>query len=309
MIRRHPSLPRPGFTLIELLVVIAIIAVLIGLLVPAVQKVREAANRMSCSNNLKQIGLAFHNFHDTNGYLPPTRLGFARPSWCVVILPFLEQDALYKLWDPNLNYWEVPAVARQTPVKTYFCPSRRAPGVLSIQEAWYRPAAENPPGAVGDYAACQGTWNNGNWSGQNATGAIIRAGNNNSLILGTSLTRMSSITDGTSNTFLVGEKHVPLGRFGRASYADSSTYNGTQSLYSCRLAGLEDPLALGPTDESLSASGDPRDYNARKFGSWHPGVTGFVFCDGSVHYLRNTIDTTTLARLALRADGQVVQLP
>src|SRR3954452_24152221 len=102
----QPSQPRrPGFTLIELLVVIAITAILIALLVPAVQKVREAANRSTCQNHLKQIGLAAHNYHDANGYLVPAWLGDNAKDpdgwapWPVLVLPYVEQDALFKLWD------------------------------------------------------------------------------------------------------------------------------------------------------------------------------------------------------------------
>jgi prepilin-type processing-associated H-X9-DG protein len=169
----------------------------------------------------------------------------------------------------------------------------------------------------------RGTPNNPNaqnWFNTNSNGAIIIASPTPApatnpppaanVVIPTfrSNTGLAAITDGTSNTFMVGEKHVPTGMFGRAKVGDGPLYSGAWTCFAGRIAGIEDPLALGPTD--ITPSGGIVDgIFARKFGSYHAGVCQFVFCDGSVRAIRNSIDTANLRRLAVRNDGQVINVP
>jgi prepilin-type N-terminal cleavage/methylation domain-containing protein len=282
----------PAFTLIELLVVIAIIGVLIALLLPAVQKVREAANRTQCANNLKQIGLACHNYHNSHNQIPYSRYK-GRDTWAALLLPFLEQDNLRNLWVPGMTYFRQSDPARLTPVKVYFCPSRRSSGT-SISGDVPDSGGAHVPGALGDYAA---TINDlGYWDYPWPTGGLEEA--NGAFISRWSASdpsrNFASVTDGLSNTIFFGDKHVRLNQFGVAagSSGDGSIYNGERGSAS-RAAHVG--LALSPT---ASDQGN--------FGSYHTGICQFAFGDGSVHALANSTPLSTLKLLVNIRDGQTI---
>jgi type II secretory pathway pseudopilin PulG len=313
--------------LIELLVVIAIIAVLIGLLLPAVQKVREAAARTQCANNLKQIGLALHNYHDVYKVLPPSRLGAdttapGYASWMVLILPFVEQGNLYNQWDLTQTYYMQQPAARTTSVKLFYCPSRRSPPQLSTQydvPSNGVPDTNMYPGALGDYAGNGGKFVDAIVDRPQCGGALCYSPSpqvvNGKLVSSPGQISLTTITDGTSNTLMVGEKHVPLVYFGYSGpvpgisgkpNGDGAIYNGDYPRNFIRIGGPGNgvatfPLGQGPTDTSGP-------YHCR-FGSYHPGVCQFAAADGHVLTLSNSIDMTTLGLLCTISDGQVVQTP
>jgi prepilin-type N-terminal cleavage/methylation domain-containing protein/prepilin-type processing-associated H-X9-DG protein len=293
--------PRPAFTLIELLVVIAIIAILIALLVPAVQKVREAAARTQCQNNLKQLALGMLNFHDTYKVLPYCRTGGHEQdnTWAVILLPFIEQGPLYTQWfsTPIANL-DGPPIVSALPTITindlrftktirtnsaplnnlvpiYFCPARRSPQVCTA------PMGSNLAGACSDYAVVGGdnTLNTGAFHINDGYGIGIR---------------LLEITDGTSSTMLIGDKHLRPTDIGNGTY-DGCVYSATPSGESFRQAGSAHPLALTIYDPQNG-----------QFGSWHTGVVMFAFCDGHVDALTTSVAGTTLGFLATRHGGEII---
>jgi prepilin-type N-terminal cleavage/methylation domain-containing protein/prepilin-type processing-associated H-X9-DG protein len=304
--RSTTSGQKSGFTLIELLVVIAIIAILIGLLTPAVQQVREAAARSQCANNLHQIGLAVHNYHDVHKKLPPAALGGdGEVSWAVLLLPYIEQESLYRQWDLTLRYtyYRTPASVVGAQISTYYCPSRRSAPQFSVSGDTLAPWG-GYPGALGDYAG-----NGGNstavWDDpRNGDGVLLYAdttfGPNNTVASWRSMTSFQSVTDGLSNTLLIGEKHVLHTLIGQQAGGDNSIYNGDDIHTIIRVAGRQTP---GPIDRPFAASPTDSYRPDERFGSFHPGGCQFALCDGSVRFIQNAIDIDILTRLAVRNDG------
>lgn len=305
---RTTSLYRKGFTLVELLVVIAIIAILIALLIPAVQKVREAANLATCNNNLKQIGIAIHNYHDVQKAMPPSRVGPQHATWFVVILPYLEQSSLFAQWDLTQPYYMQTVAVQQAQVPQYYCPSRRLP-MLSTQfevSSTGLPDTLEHPGALGDYACNGGQFFNSIVDNPACRGAMCYADSqvngSGQLTRSVSQTSIGSILDGTSNTFLVGEKHAPRTKWGQggASWGDGSIYNGNFPRNFSRIAGGTSSFNLGQGPDDLAGPWHC------KFGSFHPGICQFLFADGHVTSLSNSTDYLVLQGLAVRNDGQGV---
>jgi prepilin-type N-terminal cleavage/methylation domain-containing protein/prepilin-type processing-associated H-X9-DG protein len=304
---------RVGFTLIELLVVIAIIGVLIFLLLPAIQKVREAARRISCQNNLKQMGLGVLNFESSQGGLPPSRTTQGSPlyngyqhSWSAALLPYIEQTASFNLYHYDRD-WNFPdnQQAIQTYLKLFNCPSTpeqpRVDTTISAQPS------------CGDYHAVNAIkW----FVGVNCFGYTMNLNTDpdDPRLVGAMrkdrLTRVAEITDGTSNTILVAEDAgrptfynsyrdvVPPIPGKEGGWADP---NGAFSIDGSNPDGRNDDMgAIIPGPCPINCSNNSEVY------SFHPSGANVGFADGSVHFLSSSIDLCTLAALVTRQGGEVV---
>jgi prepilin-type N-terminal cleavage/methylation domain-containing protein len=286
-----------GFTLIELLVVIAIIGVLVGLLLPAVQQAREAARRISCTNHLKQMGLAVALHADAQKHFPSGRKT-RDPydvSWAFRLLPFLEQTQIFNARNPDTTVpcWDSSnATAFRTPVDTFYCPSRRSPAADRNFDNNNQPpvAAGIGVAAGGDYSACGGTYFN---YATPSTGGPDpkRAG----VIHTFSEVRPAQITDGLSTTMIIGDRHIPPAIAG-AGVMEHYNQGDTAVFVS------DTPHTLF-RDTARGLASNLRDTNNRKFGSLHLGVTQFVMCDGHVEAMSNEMNIEVLLKYAAIGDG------
>lgn len=312
---------RRGFSFLEMLVIIAIIAVMIALLLPAIQRVREAAARSQCQGHLCQIAVATHQYHAAQRHFPPSRLYDQYASWAVLLLPYLGEESLYRQWDLHERYQDQCEAARQGIVKIYFCPSRRSPPSLTRLAA----LDQGFPGHAGDYAGNAGTsiitsfnidgWRDVEDADRNAqvNGTIISATDwifegqpgESRLLDWRGTVKRSAIASGGSQTILFGEKHVPTGTE-NSDVHDTAILNGNHAMTITRVAGrgwdsdsLRVSWAFNLAQSKTDRGGGPPRYE-RIFGSAHPGICNFLMADGSVRQLRTSLDPIMLEALASR---------
>lgn len=297
-----------GFTLVELLVVIAIIGVLVALLLPAVQAAREAARRMQCGNNLKQIGLAMHNYHDTNNALPAGYIyrggnGKCNYGWAVAILPFIEASNFYN----QLNPGAVPLYDRyksgasatdiallQTSLPFYLCPSD---GGKKLAESMNFGSSNHFRVATSNYVGSAG------WSaGYNGSNYPTHAKDPGGMLYGNSWLNLAACTDGTSNTILVGERdykhHAAV--WAGVGRNDSYGHEGTlRNLFRGVFTMNFDYIKAGSPENQ-----------GKGLASQHPGGSQMTMVDGSVHFVSQTVNRDNVIQwMCYRDDGKTFASP
>jgi prepilin-type N-terminal cleavage/methylation domain-containing protein len=308
----------PGFTLIELLVVIAIIGILIALLLPAVQKIREAAARMSCSNNLKQLALACHNFQDSQSVLPydnspeagnSTKWGADGPNWSWIAhaLPYIEQGPLYSQLAAagggsnidSVTIAQAKNAGINATIPTLFCPSDNAKTNTTLQSN----RADLGGYVVGltNYKGVSGA--NWAWGGFVVSGTGSTRGGTNGLADGDGVfyrgdgskrKTLNDIKDGTSNTFLIGEDIPSMNRWCSWPYSNNAV--GTCAIPPNYGVNANPPIT------------DPSNWvNIYSFHSYHLGGLQFAYADGSVHFISQNIDLATYRAMATMAGGETLQ--
>lgn len=315
MMIRIPN--RAGFTLIELVVAIAIIAILMALLLPAVQSVREASRRLQCKNNLKQIGLAVQMHHDAHSQFPTGGWGYRwigvadrgygeqQPGgWIYNILPYVEQKAIREMASgPTENERAINTAAMlEKPVELFLCPSRRGTGPFYYTETRF-PLRNSRPvlhAAKTDYAINGGDspMDGGQGPASLAPSDVrsyewpdLQAANGIAFVR--SRWAIRDVHDGTTQTLLVGEKYVPIGSIGLG-------YGDDQTLYLGDDADVRRWCMSAPKLDARNGT-DPD-----RFGSRHPGGCNFVFCDGSVRVISYSVDESVFQKLGNRMDGETL---
>jgi prepilin-type N-terminal cleavage/methylation domain-containing protein len=318
----HRRTSRHAFTLVELLVVIAIIAVLIGLLLPAVQAARESARRMACGNNVKQMSLAFQVYNDVKKRLPYARSSnnLRAHSWVVRMLPFVEQEPASRLFTtalPGANlHWGGVHDLSNTTFQATGALKTQIPAMLCPSSArTTRFTTETVPGGggfCGDYAV-----NTGHNTIRKTDGSIdydppsyqstgpfplapgysVNTASGNRLVNSNPGLRFKDVPDGVGKTIFIGEKHIPLDQFGRQGFDNTLYATENPGLNSSTRMCLDAGVALSPADPAATSN---------SFGSYHPDVLVVGFGDGRVETISKSIAGSVLALLGQRADGQVI---